>query len=140
MDTLVFFDYETVESLTTLDFASVAPSSSDDTALVVHNNSETYQAVDVIVSLSGTDADQLWLSLDDDTFGTELSVGTIPPGGGSKPVYLRRVTASTDTGSCTAVVKASPASWSAPVDTSTSIDIGLDQDIELDYDPSVDEV
>lgn len=124
METLSFYDVENAASTTTLDIGTVAPHSSDDSMLRVVNNSGLYQAQDVIVSVTGDDAIQLWLSTDGDTFAASISVGDISPGGSSPTFWLRRVTDST-IGTCSASVQATPARFSDPMDTSTSDNIAL---------------
>jgi hypothetical protein len=128
MDNLVFYDNDDHSTqIDDLDYGAVAPASSDDTSLFVFNDSDTYQANDVVVTLDGDDADQLWLSLDGEVFGTTVEVGDIPPNAGSAAFVLRRVTASTtSTGPCTAELIATPGSWSSPIDITLSTNIGLD--------------
>lgn len=126
MDPLIFYDVENAVILTTLALGSVAVSTSDDILLRVSNPNDIYQAEDVIVSVSGTEALQLWLSTDGDTFTATVEIGDIAPGGVSPTFWLRRVTPVSATGSCTASLNAVPASWSYPVDTSTSDNVALD--------------
>lgn len=67
MENLVFYNNDDHSNeIDTLAYGAVAPSSSDDTSLFVFNDSDSYQANDVIVTLDGHNADQLWLSLDGD--------------------------------------------------------------------------
>lgn len=143
MDNLVFYDNDDHSTeIDDLDYGPVAPASSDDTSLFVFNDSDTYQANDVIVTLDGDDADQLWLSLDGEVFGTTVDVGDIPPNAGSAGFVLRRVTASTiATGACSAELIATPGSWSSPIDVSLSTNIGLDADNppEIDTDDGGDD-
>jgi len=127
METLAFYLVETISMVTALDLGTVAPQSSDDTQLRVLNLSDLYQAKDVSVSLTGTDAVQLWLSVDGDTFADSVALGDIPPGATSATFWLRRVTASTDgPGGYAAALAAVPAGWSSPTDTSTTPNIPLD--------------
>jgi hypothetical protein len=79
MQSLTFYEYDTVTALSVLPIGQVAPASSDDTALRLYNTSDIYQAQAVTVTLTGDDAIQLWLSTDGDTFGPAISVGDIPP-------------------------------------------------------------
>lgn len=127
MEALVFYTYETVQALTALPFGAVAPRSSDDTLMRVVNASETYQAEDVAVVLSGPDATQMWLSLDGDVFSAAINVGDIPPSSASIIFTLRRVTPGTaPDGACTADLAATPTSWSTPIDHSSSGNLPLD--------------
>lgn len=127
MEALAFYDIATVSNPTTLDIGIGAPGSSDDTLLRVSNLSDLYQAEDVTVEVTGPDALQLWLSLDGDTFTTAITVGDIPPGGGSPTIWLRRVTSSTTSpGDYQAALTATPTGWTHPVDTTPSDNIPLD--------------
>lgn len=127
METLVFFSATEATALSAVDLGAVAPRSSDDTALRVHNTSDLYQAQDVTVTVSGSDADQLWLSLDGDVYTASVDLGDIPPGAGSPVFWLRRVTAhDTPTGACAGQVAAAPAAWTSTVDTSTTANVPLD--------------
>lgn len=128
MENLVFYNNDDHSTeITTLGYGAVAPASSDDTSLFVYNDSDTYQANDVVIALDGDDADQLWLSLEGDDFATSIEIGDIPPNAGSAPFVLRRVTASTTpAGGCTAQLLATPGFWSSPIDVSASANIGLD--------------
>lgn len=133
MDALVFYDYEAYTALTTLSFGAVAARSSDDLRVQTLNTSNTYQATGVVVSVDGTDADQLFLSTDGEQFAKTVAVGDIAPGSGSAPFWLRRVTPSTATGSFSATLSAVPAAWSGVSDTSTSTAVGLDAGTALDF-------
>jgi hypothetical protein len=118
-------DAETITAVTALPLSNVAPSSSADSGLWITNDSD-YRAEDVVVQVSGTNSNQLWLSLDGITFTPSIDVGDISPGGASIPFWLRRVTASTDAlGGCSASIVATPASWTIPIDDSTSTNIPL---------------
>lgn len=129
MDNLSFFNVETAALTTALQFGDVSLASSDDSPLRVINNSDLYKAEDVIISVTGTSAIQLWLSVDGDNFASAIDVGDIPPGGTSSTFWLRRVSASTETpGAHTASLTATPTGWSLPVDTSTSSDVALPED------------
>jgi hypothetical protein len=87
MQSLTFYEYDTVTALSVLPIGQVAPASSDDTALRLYNTSDIYQAQAVTVTLTGDDAIQLWLSTDGDTFGPAISVGDIPPNALSPIAY-----------------------------------------------------
>jgi hypothetical protein len=127
MPFLQFFDVETQANISTLNIGTVAPSSSDDTPLRLLNTSDQFQAEDVTVAATGTDAVQLWLSLDGDSFAASINIGDIPPSGTSDTFWLRRVTPSTSaTGGRSAALSATPAAWTAPVDTSSTDNIPLD--------------
>lgn len=103
-------------TLTALNLGPVAAGSSDDQALRLSNNSDTYQAQDVTVSVHGSDATQLWLSTGDDMFAPAIDVGDIAPGSTSAVFWLRRVTAASATGAAGATLTARPASWTIPAD------------------------
>lgn len=136
MDTLVFYTSDYMIAQTSLALGFVAPASSDDTAMVLVNPSDSYQANDVTVHASGDDSDQLYLSTDGDTFGPSIVVGDIPPNANSAPFWLRRVTPSTaGLGAATASLTATPDTWSDVTDASTSTNVSLDADVELDIDP-----
>lgn len=120
MNTLSFYTDASTTVLSTLALGAVAPSSSDDTALRLFNNSDQYQAEDVSVTVSGDDVIQLWLSADGDDFSTSLALGDLPPQAFSAIFYLRRVTDSNDSGACTGTLSAAPSAWTNPVDTSVS--------------------
>lgn len=121
MDTLRFYVVETASVMTAFDLGTVGPASSDDTRVRVQNTSDSYQAEDVTVSVAGTDAVQLWLSLDGDVFTPTVTLGDIAPGANSSTFWLRRVTpSSTAAGTCTAGLTATPAGWTSAADTSTS--------------------
>jgi hypothetical protein len=127
MQSLTFYEYDTVTALSVLPIGQVAPASSDDTALRLYNTSDIYQAQAVTVTLTGEDAIQLWLSTDGDTFGPAISVGDIPPNALSPIFWLRRVTASTEpVGACTAALTAIPTGWAYPVDNSSSMIVPLE--------------
>jgi hypothetical protein len=140
VESLVFYTYQDYQLLTQFDFGPVAPRSSDDVQMQVINTSQSYQAADVIVNVDdGDDAAQLLLSLEGDTFGVSINVGTIPPGAGCVPFWLRRVTPSDATGIGSASLLATPTAWTEPVDTSTSDNVGLDSDTDndvTDFDPT----
>lgn len=125
MDALTFYAVESASTITDLDLATVAPASSDDTRLRVQNTSDTYQAEDVIVSVSGTDAIQIWLSTDGDSYSPGIALGDIPPGGSSLTFWLRRVTPSTAAGDCSAVLTATPGGWTNAADSSVSDNIPI---------------
>lgn len=133
MDALTFYSYDDYTRRISLPLGPAAPRSSDDLALQVHNDSDTYQADDVVVTVGGTDSDQLFVSLDGDTFSQSITVGDIPPGAGSLVFTLRRVTASTaDEGPASATLIATPGSWTSVVDNSASTNIALDAEVDLD--------
>lgn len=121
MDTLSIWDYSSLTRLSALDFGASVAATSDDLTLRVVNDSDVYQAEDVTVSVDGTNSDQLWLSLDGESFAATVSVGDLPPGAASAPLWLRRVTASTATaGLCTAGLHAVPTGWTTVSDTPDS--------------------
>jgi len=129
MDDLAFYDYaDPSAAITALNLGTVAPRSSADSLLLIYNGSDSYQANDVTVTVTGDDADQLLLSLDGDSFTVSIDVGTIAPNATSPAFYLRRVTPSTAAASGSARLDTVPASWSDPVDISASDNIGLDVD------------
>lgn len=133
MDSLVFYTWTDFEPITaTLNLGSIAARSSDDLMLQVVNGSDTYQARDVSVTVSGADAQQLYLSLDGDDFAASIEVGSIAPGSGCTPFWLRRVTPSTFTGAATATLSATPTEWTHPVDVTASTNVALGTDVELD--------
>lgn len=122
MDDLIFYDYATNEDILSLDLGNVAPRSSGDLAFRVFNPNTTYQAESVTVSVVDTaDADQLWLSVDGDIFGTVVEIGSIAPSSTSSPFFMRRVTASTHAnGSCSGQITAKPTAWLSASDSGTS--------------------
>lgn len=126
MDTLRFYIVDTAAVVTTFDIGTVGPASSDDTRVRVQNTGDTYQAEDVIVSVAGPDAIQLWLSLDGDVFTPTVTLGDIAPGANSSTFWLRRVTPDgTAGGSYTADLIATPAGWTSAADTSTSDNVPI---------------
>ena len=127
MESLVFYDYLSADPITSLTIGLVAPRSSDDTTLRIGNDSDTYQAEDVIVSVvDNGDGDQLWLSLDGDNFAASVLIGDIPPNSVSGPFWLRRVTPSTQADdTCTAELSALSAAWTYAADTGTSDNVPL---------------
>lgn len=132
MESLVFYDYLAYTALTALSFGAVAPRSSDDLMVQVLNTSNTYQATGVGVVIDGTDGDQMFVSVDGESFFKAAWVGDIPPGSGCAPFWLRRVTASTATGSFSASLTATPTAWTEAIDTSTTDNIGLGTGTEID--------
>jgi hypothetical protein len=126
---LGFIDAETITAVTAISLGNVAPGSSDDSGVWITNDSD-YRAEDVTVTVSAVnDGDQLWLSLDGDSFSASIDVGDVAPGGASVPFWIRRVTASTDPiGGCSGTVVATPAAWTIPIDTSTSDNIPLTEE------------
>lgn len=129
MDALIFYDVANTVTATTLNLGTVAPATSDDTQLRVYNSSGSYEAGDVTVSITGTDADDLYLSTDGISFTATAQVGDIPPGGFSPIFWMRRITDSFSfTGStCSATLQAIPASWTSPDDA-----VGTSEFIPLD--------
>lgn len=127
MDDLIFYDFATNEDIPSLDLGNVAPRSSGDLAFRVFNPNTTYQAQSVVVSVvDAADGDQLWLSVDGDTFGTVVDVGSIAPSSTSSPFVLRRVTASTQAnGACSGEITAKPTAWLSASDSGTSEDLPL---------------
>ncbi len=126
MDSLTFCS-SNLTVLTELDLGDAPAGSSDDYALRIMNNSDLYQAEDVTVTATGDDAIQLWLSVDDDSFTASINIGDIAPHSASEVFWLRRVTATTDSGSGNASLSAVPASWSPPIDTATSDNVALEE-------------
>lgn len=125
MESLAFSSSNDSITLTALDLGQAKDASSDDMILRVQNLSGSYQAEDVTVTVSGTDAIQLWLSTDGEVFGDTIDVGDIPPGSASGVFWLRRVSVLAASGAFTAQLSAIPASWSEPIDTSTSDNVPL---------------
>ncbi len=112
MNALIFYDYGELNQILAVQLGVVPAGSSNDTVLRVVNANDIYQAEDVVVDLTGPDAAQLYLSSDGSSFSASISVGDIPPGAGSAPIYLRRVTPSTDTaGPREAFLRATPSGW-----------------------------
>lgn len=126
MDALRFYVIDIFSAPTTFDIGTVAPASSDDTRLRLENTNDTYQAEDVVVSVAGADAIQLWLSLDGDIFTPTIALGDIAAGASSDTFYLRRVTpGGTADGSCSAELTATPAGWTGAADPSTSDNVPI---------------
>ncbi len=128
MDKLAFYKVSVGGKVGSLQLGTWAGSSSDDIVLRIANDSDLYQAKDVVVSCQDSAAGrELWLSLDGDNYHSSIEVGDIPPGGLSRPFTLRRASPS-DAGNGTkqATLTATPGSWSNPIDTSTSDDYALD--------------
>ena len=125
MEALMFYS-STMTELTDLNLGDAAPGSSADYALRIFNSSDLYQAEDVTVTVSGDDAIQLWLSVDDEVFSDTISVGDIAPGSASEIFWLRRVSASDDGGVNNAILSAVPAAWTSPVDTTPSTNVPLE--------------
>lgn len=122
MDALVFYDVSTAIAVTTLDLGTVAAASSDDTQLRIYNTSGSYQANDVVVSVTGSNNLDLYLSTDGLLFTATAEVGDISPGGYSPVVWMRRITDHfASAGVRSATVQVTPGSWSNPtVDSGTS--------------------
>lgn len=131
METLVFYTAIDYLPFTALSFGTVAARSSDDTMMQVVNLSDTYQASDITVSVDGTHADQLYLSLDGEDFGPVIEIGDVPPGSGCIPFWLRRVTPSTFSGPASAELTAVPDAWSDLADVSTTDNVALGSDVDL---------
>lgn len=128
MDALSFYDVAAAAAITALDLGTVASASSDDTQLRVYNSSGAYQASDVVVSVTGSNATDLYLSVDGIVFTASAQVGDITPGGVSSIFWLRRVNDHFSTGGArTATLQATPGSWANPsADSGTSDIIPLD--------------
>lgn len=126
MENLVFVDAEVSGTSVMLNLGAVAPSSSADSRLRLDNPDDTYQAESVHVSVSGTDAAQLLLSVDGDEFHSSIQIGDITPGGSSPTFWLRRVTPADASGNCVASLVATAGSWSIPADNSSSPNVPLD--------------
>lgn len=121
MQTLAIYDVVATDLITAVSIGTVAPGSSDDTALRVYNQSDLYVADAVQVTLGGPNAGQIYLSDDGIVFTTTVSLGDIPPGGYSAVFVLRRVTHHiTADQSYSATLIATPAGWSDPGDSGTS--------------------
>ena len=117
MDGLAFYTYEYLTAASELLFGSVAPGSSDDDVMRIVNIDTQYVANDVTVRVqaASADADQLWVSVDGDSFAESVDIGDLPPGSASPPVWIRRVTpAATANGAKTGAIEAFPASWTLP--------------------------
>lgn len=126
---LSFYDVAAAASAAfPLDLGSIAPASSDDTQLRVHNDSGAYQADDVIVTVTGGDDGlDLYLSLDGDTYTASVGLGDIPPGAYSPVFWMRRITDSfAADGTRLATLQATPADWSQPGASGTSDNIPLE--------------
>jgi hypothetical protein len=127
MPALTFYDVQNSAATSYLDLGTVAAATSDDTQLRVYNTSGAYQAEDVTVALDGSSANDLYLSLNGDTFTATVKVGDIPPGAYSPVITVRRVTDHLNpAGVHTARLLATPARWSLPDDIGTSTTIPLD--------------
>lgn len=126
MSALVFYDIENAVQITALNLGTVAPSSSDDTMLRLFNTDDNYQADNVTIAATGSDAIQLWLSTDGDVFTASITVGDIAPNGSSPPFWLRRVTPADAAPTGNAALAATPASWSTTLDSTTSNNVFLD--------------
>jgi hypothetical protein len=127
MDVLSIYDVVAAELTTAIDIGTVAASTSDDTLLRVFNASDSYQAEDVTVSLTGANENQLYLSLDGDSYAASINVGDIPPGAYSPQFTLRRVTHyQVGAGTYTAVLVATATAWISPTSSGSSDNIPLD--------------
>jgi hypothetical protein len=126
VEALTFYDFASPTAITALDLGAVAPRSSDDMQIRLFNSSDSYQASDVLIEITGDDTDQLYVSLDGETFTSTCGIGDIPPNAISAPFWLRRVTASTaTTGPATATLSATPGAWTYPLDTTADDDVPL---------------
>lgn len=103
-----------------LPWGVVAPGSSADKQFRIHNASDDYIAADITVSVQEMGlaepvlsvAAQHLLSSDGRTFTATVSVGTLPPGGISARLTLRRVTSpDADIGDGDFQLLAHPAQW-----------------------------
>lgn len=81
----------TNSQLTTLDFGTVNPGSSDDLTFRVKNLSSANTAQGVTVSLDGTHAVRFYLSTDGRRFAATATIGNLPPSAVSGLITLRRV-------------------------------------------------
>lgn len=129
MDALRFYVIDIAGSPEEYDIGTVGPMSSDDTRLRVHNDHDLFKAEEVLISVSGPDQLQLWLSTDALTWVSAVNVGDIPPGGASETFFLRRVTpVDSALGERSALLVAQADSWTEPVDTSASDNIAMTED------------
>jgi hypothetical protein len=115
MDTLIFWMFAGDAELQAVDFGACPRRSSDDVPFRVKNDSTSYVAEQVTVSVTGAQAWNYLLSLDADHFAATVELGDLPPSGYSDGIYLRRVTPSdAPLGEQAVDVIAQPAAWSQP--------------------------
>jgi hypothetical protein len=120
VDTLVFWQPDTNASLSAATLPTTAARrSSQQTTFRLHNASDSYTAVTVVVDLVDRSptatisaAAQYLLSADAITYTATLTLDTLVPGATSPPLYLRRVTPSdAPTGTWPFTLRAQAGSW-----------------------------
>lgn len=111
-DTLALWSPTLAAAMSVVDFGTVMAGSSGDLSFRVKNLSSTYTAVAVVVSFTGTDGEQFYLSADQRRFTGTYALGNLPPSAVSRRLFVRRVTPSgADIGSYTCNLRLQAQSW-----------------------------